>query len=521
MKVYIQILLLFFIVGTCHGQKRATLYNPKDVNNWAARHNMTPGNYQNEVTRLHKKGFRLIHVDGYNVNGKVKFAALWKKGKTSGLKIRHGLSNSAYQKEVEKNHKNGYRLIHVDGYNDGGNDYYAAIWSKQSTSGLRAKHGLTGEQYQNEVTKNHKDGYRLASISGYGVGGTVYYAAIWNRGDISKLRARHGLSRSQYQDAVNKNWDDGYYVTHVDSYNASGKVYYAAIFEKKSGRYSARHNMNSKNYELQIENHHYQGFMPISVSGHDAGNSSGYAAAFKSVGGWKGSDTRQFSSRIRKVMDEYNIPGASIAIVKDGRLVYAKGWGWGNRGDREIASATSLYRIASVSKPITGVAIMKLTEDTDLSLGQYVFGPGAVLGTTYGSNNYGTREKQIRVRHLLEHRAGGNSWDNDFSSDPDSGPDDNWSPPMFAKRDLSRSQLIGWVLDNRNPSEKVNSVFAYSNFGYCVLGRIIEKKSGMSYEKYVKNKILKPSGISNMHIGSSKKSGRKYKEVVYYGDNDT
>lgn len=521
MKIYIKILILLCFSFICNAQQRAGFFNPKAVNNWAAKHNLTASEYQSEVTRLDKKGYRLTYVDGYNVNGTVKFAALWTKGTSKGHKYRHGLSNTAFQMEVDKNHKKGYRLIHLDGYSDNGKDYYAAIWRKQKTKGLRVRHGLTSKQYQAEVTKNHKAGYKLAHISGYGVKGKVYYAAIWNKGENSKMKARHGLSSSQYQEEVKKLAKNNYFVTQVDSYNAGGKVYYAAIFEKKVADYSARHGMNSKNYQLQMDNHHYQGYIPISVSGHDAGKRSGYAVAFKNGGGWKAKDVNQLYYKVRAVMKDYNIPGVSLAIVKDGRLVYAKGFGYGNKKDKEIASATSLYRIASVSKPLTGVAIMKLVEDTNLDLEQKVFGSGAILGNTYGSKDYGKREKQIRVRHLLEHRAGGNSWDNDMEAKPKDGPEDSWNDPMFQKKDLSKAKLIGWVLDTRNPSNKVNSITAYSNFAYCVLGRIIEKKAGMSYEEYVRSKVLKPCKIKHMYIGSSKKSGKRYKEVVYYGDKNT
>jgi len=521
MKNYVLIIVVIFFTFFGYSQKRAQLFDAKAVNNWVARHDLSPTKYQDAIDKFHKKGYRLTYVDGYYVNGKVKFAALWIKGNTSGLRARHGLSNKAFQTEVDKNHKAGYRLILVDGYKQDGKVRYAGIWSKQSTKGLKVRHGLTNSQYQAEAVKNNKEGYKLAHVSGYGIGGKLYYAAIWDKKKSFKIRTRHGLSSSQYQIEVTKNLKDGYHVSHVDSYNLGAKVYYAAIFEKLTGRYSARHGMNTKNYQLQMDNHYYQGFRPTSVSGHDAGKKAGFAAVFKNISGWKSKDVNQLANKVRDVMKDYNIPGVSVAIVKDGKLVYAKGYGWGDRDKKTIASATSLFRIASVSKPLTGVSIMKLTEDTNLDLEQKVFGSGAVLGTTYGSKEYGSREKQLKVRHLLEHRAGGNSWDNNTTPNPGSGPTDNWGAPMFQQRDLSKKELIGWLLDKRNPSDKVNTVTAYSNFAYCVLGRIIEKKSGMKYHDYVRTKILKPAGITNMYIGSSSKSKRRYKEVVYYGDNDT
>ncbi|MFK7750234.1 MAG: serine hydrolase [Kordia sp.] len=511
------LLLSFSYAGTEKGENvknEAKPYGAKTLKGYAARHALSSAQYQTEVTKFNKAGYRLTYVDGYYVNGKVKFAALWEKGKTSGLILRHNLTAKQYQDEVTKNNRNGYRLVHVDGYYDGKKVLYAAIWNKQNTSGLRTRHGLTGTQYAAEFRKNKNDGYRLVHISGYGVKNKAYYAAIWKKGSSSGYIARHGLTSKQYQETVTKYWKEGYRVTQVDSYDVRKKTYYAVIMEKKSGRYKARHNMNPKNYQLEYDNHRYQGYVPISVSGHDAGKSEGYAAAFKNVTDWKSSDTNQLDAKVKKVMKDFKVPAVTIGIVKDGKLVYAKGYGYGDKEKKIIASATSLLRLASVSKPITSVAIMKLVEQGKLKLSDKVLGKNSILGTTYAKLSLGNREKAITVQQLLEHTAGGDTWDNNL--DPEGK--DKWSDPMFQKRILNRKQHINWVLRRRNPTHKPGTYYQYSNFGYNLLGRIIEKKTGKSYESYLRNSILKKCGISQMFIGNNKKKDAHYKEVVYYSD---
>lgn len=511
------LLFSFAIAGTKKGEKSNNSAKPfavKTLKDYAARHQLSSTQYQAEVTKFHKAGYRLTYVDGYYVNGKVKFAALWKKGKTSGLIARHNLTAAQYQDEVTKHHKNGYRLIHVDGYYDGKKVLYAAIWNKQSTNGLRARHGLTGAQYAAEFKKNKNDGYRLVHISGYGVKGKAYYAAIWKKGSPSGYVARHGLSSKQYQETVVKYWKQGYRVTQVDSYDVGKKTYYACIMEKKFGRFSARHNMNPKNYQLQVDNHYYQGYIPISVSGHDAGKTAGYAAAFKNVTAWKSKDVSQLDAKIKKVMKDFKVPAVTIGIVKDGKLVYAKGYGYGDKEKKTIAAATSLMRLASVSKPITSVAIMKLVEQKKLKLSDKVLGPNSILGSGYGKKNLSNREKAITVQHLLEHTAGGDTWDNNLKPEGT----DTWGDPMFQKKNLNRKKHIGWLLDERNPTHTPGTRYQYSNFGYNLLGRIIEKKTGKSYESYLRNNILKKCGISQMFIGENKKKDARYKEVVYYSD---
>ena len=77
------------------------------------------------------------------------------------------------------------------------------------------------------------------------------------------------------------------------------------------------------------------------------------------------------------------------------------------------------------------------------------------------------------------------------------------------------TDIIRWML-NRPLDFAPGQRYAYSNFGYCILGRIIEKVSGQPYETYLQQKILAPLGIGRMSIGSSLLSGRKPNEVKYY-----
>ncbi len=224
---------------------------------------------------------------------------------------------------------------------------------------------------------------------------------------------------------------------------------------------------------------------------------------------WSSSDINHIDSTITDFMTKNDIPGSAVAIAKNGRLVFSKGYGFADESTRESVGATSLFRIASISKSITSVAIMKLVEEGKLSLSDKVFGKGGILGTQYGTLPYSKYEKEITIEHLLTHTAGGKAWDNSYSIFGS-------SDPMFSHEEMNQSQLIGWVLDTHDPSEPPGTTYSYSNFGYCVLGRVVEAKTNQSYESYVQNNILKPMGISTMRIGGDSKAERYPGEVVYY-----
>jgi len=220
--------------------------------------------------------------------------------------------------------------------------------------------------------------------------------------------------------------------------------------------------------------------------------------------------------RVSGFMKKYRVPGMSMAITRNGQLVYAKGFGVAQKlslwdfmtfQSAEPVDLWYRFRIASVSKPITAVAIFKLIEEGKLSLTAKVFGPGGVFGTDFGFDTLLPGEAntlaQITVQHLLEHASGG--WPND---DQD---------PMFVQPELTHQQLIAWALHNRVLNHNPGTIWSYSNFGFCLLGRIIERISGQPYADYVRANVLAPCGITTMEIAGDTLDERRAGEVVYYG----
>jgi len=119
-------------------------------------------------------------------------------------------------------------------------------------------------------------------------------------------------------------------------------------------------------------------------------------------------DIATLDNEVTTFMTTYNIPGASLAISKNGKLVYAKGYGKANVATNENVTINSRFRLASVSKTFTGVAIMKLIQDGQLTLESNVFGPSGILGNDYGTVPFNSNVLNIKVKHLLQHTSG--SW---------------------------------------------------------------------------------------------------------------
>lgn len=201
------------------------------------------------------------------------------------------------------------------------------------------------------------------------------------------------------------------------------------------------------------------------------------------------------------LMETLNVNGAQVAVVRDEKLVYLRSFGLADafRGTR--VSDNSLFRIGGISKPITLMALSRLVSQGKLSTEDLVFGPEGILGTRYGRLPYEVLEMQITVGHLIEHRAG-------FADVP--------YDIMFDDPSLSQADLIGKVLDERSLAFEPGTGYAYSNFGYCLLGRIIETVSGVSYQQYVFEQVLAPMGISRMQVSRDGRGETAPGEVTYY-----
>jgi D-alanyl-D-alanine carboxypeptidase len=215
-------------------------------------------------------------------------------------------------------------------------------------------------------------------------------------------------------------------------------------------------------------------------------------------------DITTIDSKVNAFMTTYDIPGAALAISKNGKLVYVKGYGKANVATGENVTLNSRFRLASVSKTFTGVAIMKLIQDGKFTLESNVFGPGGILGNDYGTLPLNANVLNMKVKHLLQHTSG--SWGSATGGDV---IDQN---PSYTYK-----QLFDWVLDTRPNPSVPGTAYDYTNVGYSLLGRIIEKKSGKSYINYIKEDILTPIGVTLTDIAGKTEVEQKTNEVKYYG----
>ncbi|MBK5290836.1 MAG: beta-lactamase family protein [Acidobacteriia bacterium] len=208
---------------------------------------------------------------------------------------------------------------------------------------------------------------------------------------------------------------------------------------------------------------------------------------------------------------KYQIPGAALAVARDGRLVMARGYGYADRDAKTLVQPDSLFRIFSISKPITALATYKLVEQGKLRLDAKAFQILSRLKPPTGQTQ-DPRLQLITIQHLLDHEGG---WDiNALGFDP-VGQSTRAAQVVGVTPPASAEVVIRYMLGiplNFDPGRKS----VYSNFGYSVLGRVIEEVSGMSYETFVKTNVFGPLGITRTAVGHTLQADRFPGEVTYY-----
>ena len=207
---------------------------------------------------------------------------------------------------------------------------------------------------------------------------------------------------------------------------------------------------------------------------------------------------------VKQFMKSWNIPGLSLAISRDSRLGYANAFGFAVRETGERMTMRHVARGASgFSKPMTSAAIHRLVDTGAISFDDKAFD----LIDVPAGVEIGGKLKNVTVKHLLQHTAGG------------------WSHPkdplyVYINKSLSDETVLELALRELPLEFEPGTHFGYSNFGYFLLGKIIERQMFISYEQYVRTIVQSTFGMCNAFISGSNPEDRRPFEMAYYDDED-
>lgn len=190
---------------------------------------------------------------------------------------------------------------------------------------------------------------------------------------------------------------------------------------------------------------------------------------------------QSLGDRLTKLFSESykeNETGATVMVAKEGKIIYKNAFGLANLELNVPMQADNVFEIGSITKQFTAVAILMLQEQGKLDINDPI---------TKFIPDYPTHGKTITIHHLLNHTSGIKSYT-------------SMNLQEIARTDMTPKELIDFFKNEPmdfDPGEQ----WSYNNSGYILLGYIIEKSSGMSYEDFIETKIFKPLGMENSRYG--------------------
>lgn len=498
-----------------------------------AYHGNTSAQHQAQFDSLTKQGYRMISLSVYDDPNSPRYAAVWVQKGGSAWAAFHGRSADGYQEFFNTYTAQGYRPTIITATGSGSKAVFAGVFEKDSTP-FFARHGISEEKFIEECKKAQEDGFILSWAAVYGTANNPLYAAIWEK-NTSKIPWNYSLDRSsaEYQNVFNA-YTSGWVRPDFVTLSASQK-YLAIWHDNAIGDWVAHHNMSSSAYQAKFDELKEKGFYPIRVQAGGEGSGVRFAAIFAknetpiprqwTVMGKEVESLSGFDNYVQSIMQKHNVRAGSLAIVKDSKLVFARGYTWAEPG-YPITQPTSLFRIASCSKPLTKIAIYQLVEQGKLSLDDRIQ-PILQLQPPGGGKPADARLKDVEVEHLIKHLGG---WNNRVDGMPNLGFDPMFHNVPIAKAfnqsiPITKYQIASFMAgqemqyDPGDTSQFPQGVSSsYSNFGYSLLGQVIEKKHpGFNYTDAVKNSIFKPLGVTRPRLGRSLLANQASGEVRYHG----
>jgi len=212
-------------------------------------------------------------------------------------------------------------------------------------------------------------------------------------------------------------------------------------------------------------------------------------------------DARAMEDCIEAYLRKWKVPGISLSITKNGALLYNQAFGFADPRKKEPLTTSHRFRIASLSKSITSDCVFRLIESGKLTLSDKVFGSSGLLSTRFKKVRKNSYLEQVSIEHLLTHMVG--DWGNETDD------------PMFLNNKMDHDELIYWTLERRRLTRVPGKDYKYSNFGYCLLGRVIEEATGKPYEISASDLVFQPSGMTSLDLTGNTLEERKNLEVIY------
>ncbi|MBE9030003.1 serine hydrolase [filamentous cyanobacterium LEGE 11480] len=475
----------------------ANIDDPNSVA-WSSIRGYSSADFGKYFQQKKAQGYRVIDLEVDRIGGKTRYSAVWQYNSDKrGWASYRNMTNAQFSQRWKDFRKQGYRLIDQESYKIGGKRLYAGVWvqNKENTPWVSYRN-VDSAAFSKRFKTYQKQGYRMVDVEAYPSGSKTLYSAIWvkNQPNLGWAEYRN-MSASSYAKRFKDFQKQGYRVADLESYRQGGRQKYAAIWVKNTnGRgWAARRDMSATWFGNYWKTYRDQGYRLVDFEAYPTIGGTRYAGVWR-----QNNDRRNWSGRtgvdqaIAAYKKRNGLPGISVVIQKHGKTLYARGFGYADTIKKKVAHADTIYRLASVSKPITGLLAMRQVEQRRLNLDAPT---RRYLPSMPGFHTH-------KIRQLMNHQSGichyaecGSGWRGQ-----------TFNTAFAAIQKYEKQPLLF------TPGTKVD----YSTHAFSVLAAVLEKRSGRSYSALFTRDITNRLGLPTLRP-ENRKVKNANRSLVYSG----
>ncbi len=470
-----------------------SFHDPKSVG-WYFRYRLSNNAYKNAWDTYKGRGQVPIDIETDRIGSNTRYSGVWQKNEDNRRWVSYrNLTSEGFSERWKEYRDKGYRPIDQDTTVINGAVRYSLVMV-ENKEGLKwvSNRNLTSAQFSENFNK-YKGDYMPIDVDAVNVNGNMRYSIIWveNKPRTGWVELRD-MTPATYGEKFKQYSDQGYRVADLDCYaNTNGQLRYAAIWEKnKPGRgWAARREMSATGLRNWWKKYADQGMRVIDIEICPAKSGGGvrYAAVWRENDArfdWSGRKTVE--QAMKDYVDNSDAPSVGVAIMRNGEMLFRGGAGEADTQNGVWAHGGTIYRLASISKSVTGVLAYDMEEagiiDLDDDTSDHVAGLGS-------NHNHSVRDL-VRMEGCVSHYI-----DND-------GLNDNGTQTTYSTALSALNNHIGgairtnaFIINGCSPGQ-----YNYSTHSYVPAAAALEAEGGMSFAQLVKTRISDPFNLDTLRV---------------------
>jgi CubicO group peptidase (beta-lactamase class C family) len=467
---------------------------------WASRRDLTSAQFASAYSYFRgQKQYRLIDTEA-DLQGR-RYAMVWQYNSDGrGWAALRNMTSDEYHDKWEQYGNRGFRPHDVEAY--GAGRRWAGIWV-ENKEGLdwSSRRNMTSEQYRAYARQQVAAGRRLVDIEVYPTFDGFRTAAIFYENKTNtRWNSSRDMTQERFHQALHQHSAKSFRIIDVESYRTGSGQRYAAIWEKSGRGGVTRVDRSSHQFANLARQYHDKGYRLVDLERYGTARGPRYA------GVWIENNPARFRYRRKDEIDkeittyqsDNSVPGISVAVVRNGKLIYRRGFGWADKERERVAHGETVYLAASVSKAIGGTLAAKLENEKRLRDGTPVkldlTQPTRSYFAAHGPNSL-PRQHTHQVDQLLAHLGCVGHY---RTTPPIPDKTVHYTNAFAALQSIWTVGLVATPKLVPVPVCTVGVNFSYSTPGYTFVGAVLERATGRPIQRLVRSEIATPYGLPSM-----------------------